>query len=118
DQNDVATGAIGGWLSLHSDYGGTDDAEDAVEVSGESIAPLGCRHGADWLVVRRPDAVIEDGAVEGGECCDGCGNEGFAVFWSEERLLDGAAQVGAAALGGEGFSLSGSGAVAEDDLCA
>jgi hypothetical protein len=68
------------------------------------------------LIVRGPDAVVEDGAVETAKGGDGCGNEGFTVFRSEERLLDGAAEFRAAAFGDQGFGLLCGGAVAEDDL--
>ncbi len=58
---------------------------------------------------RRPKAVE---AAKGG---DGSSDEGCAVFRSEERLLDGAAELGASAFGDEGVGLLRGGAVAEDN---
>ena len=62
--------------------------------------------------------MVEDGAVDAAEGGDGGGDEGFAVFRGVEGLVDGAAEVGTAALGDEGFGLLGCAAVVEDDLCA
>ena len=62
--------------------------------------------------------MVEDGAVDAAEGGGGGGNEGFAVFRGVEGLVDGAAEVGAAAFGDEGFRLFGCGAVVEDNLCA
>jgi hypothetical protein len=68
--------------------------------------------------VRGPDAVVEDGAVDAAEGGDGGGDEGFTIFRGVEWLMEGAAEVGTAALGDEGFGLLGCAAVVEDDLCA
>jgi hypothetical protein len=65
-----------------------------------------------------PDAVVQDGAVESTEGGYGCSDEGLAIFGGGERLLDGAAEVGAAAFGDEFFCLLRGGEVAEDHLCA
>jgi hypothetical protein len=70
------------------------------------------------LVVRRPDAVVEDGAVEPAKGSDGGVDEGLTVFGRGERLLDGSTKIGAAAFGYETFRLPGRCAIAEDDLCA
>ena len=85
------------------------------------LVPRVSRHWAvvivgDGGVVRGPDAVVEDDAVEAAEDGDGGGDEGLAIFGSGERLLDGAAEVGASALCDEGLGLLGGGAVAEDYL--
>jgi hypothetical protein len=64
-----------------------------------------------------PDAVIENGAVEASKRCDCRIYERLAVFRSEERLLDCAAEFGAATFCDEGFGLFGGGAVAEGYLC-
>jgi hypothetical protein len=111
----MPTGAAGLRLGLHLGYCGADDAEDAVEVGAESVAPLLGGHGGDGLVVRGPDAVVEDGAVETAEGSDGSGDEGLTVFGSGERLLDGSAEIGAAAFCDEGFGLWSGGAITEDD---
>jgi len=67
--------------------------------------------------VRGPDAVVEDGTVQSAEGGYGSGDEGLAVFRGGEGLLDGAAELGAAALLDEGLGLLGGGEVAEDDFC-
>ena len=115
DQDDVAAASRGCRLGFYLGYCSTDDAEDTVEVDAYGVAPLGGCHLGDGGVVGGPDAVIQDGAVEAAEGGDGSGDEGFAIFRGEERLLDSAAEVGAAALGCEGFSLASGGEVTEDD---
>ena len=105
-------------LGFHLGYGGADDAEDAVEVGPEGASPLLRGHFCDGGVMRGPNAVVEDGAVEAAEGGDCSGDEGLTVLRGGERLVDGAAEVGAAALPNEGFGLLGGGAVAEDDPCA
>jgi hypothetical protein len=62
--------------------------------------------------------VVQDGAVQAAEGGYGSGDEGVAIFRGGEGLLDGAAELGAAALLNEGLGLLGGGAVAEHDLCA
>jgi hypothetical protein len=62
--------------------------------------------------------VVQDGAVEAAEGVYGGGDEGLAIFWREEGLLDSAAEFRAAALLDEGLGLPGGGEVAEDYLCA
>ena len=59
--------------------------------------------------------MVEDGTVETAEDCDGCSDECLTFFGRGERLLDGAAEIGAAAFGDEGFGLWGGGAITEDD---
>ena len=59
--------------------------------------------------------MVEDGAVEAAKGGDGSGDEGLTVFGSGELLLDGAAEIGAAAFCDEGFGLWGGGAITEDD---
>jgi hypothetical protein len=51
--------------------------------------------------------VVEDGTVEAAEGGDGSSDEGLTVFGRGERLLDGAAEIGAAAFCDEGFGLRG-----------
>ena len=119
DEDDVASGfgcGLGVWLGFHLGDCGTDDAEDAVEIGAQGASPLLSGHGGDVRVVGRPDAVIENDAVEPAEGFDGGFDESAAVFGGGERLMDGLAEVGTAALGDEGFGLLNSGAVAEDDF--
>ena len=103
-------------LGFHLGDCGSNDAEDAVEVGAEGAAPLVGGHLGDGGVVGGPDAVVEDGAVDATEGGCGGGDEGFTVFWCVEGLMDGSAEIGAAALGDEGFGLLGCAAIAEDDL--
>ena len=86
-----------GWRE-HLRGGGLDEAEDAGEIDAERGGPLRGRHGGDGLVVRRPDAVVDDEDVEAAEDGGGGGDEGVAVVDGREFLLDGAAVVFAAAL--------------------
>jgi len=79
---------------------------------------LRCGHGGDGSIVRRPDSVIENDAVETSEGGYGSSDEGLAVLRREEGLLNGAAEFGATALCDERFGLLRGGAIAEDDLCA
>lgn len=100
DEDDVAADAGDGLLPLHLGDGGADEAEGAVEVDAESGAPLGVAHGGDGFVVRWPDAVVDDEAVEPTESGNCCVDEGCAVGWSGKFLLEGVTETGAAA----GFS--------------
>ena len=84
DEDDVAAGCalVSGWDCIWATAAWT-EAEDAVEVGAEGAAPLGGGHGGDGGVVRGPDAVVDDGAVETAEGGDGGGDEGLAVFGVE-----------------------------------
>src|SRR5258708_11119222 len=44
DENDVAADSVHQRLRLHLSDGGTDQAEDAVEVGGEGVSPLSRGH--------------------------------------------------------------------------
>ncbi len=81
----------------------------------ERSAPLRVGHGRDGLIVRGPDAVVDDQAVEPPKGRDRGGDQGAAVFRRCQRLLDGAAKAFAAKLGGEGFGAVARLLVAEDD---
>ena len=61
--------------------------------------------------------MVQDGAVQAAEGVYGGGDEGLAIFRGEEGLLDGVAELGAAALLNEGLGLPAGGEIAEDDLC-
>jgi hypothetical protein len=114
----VAADSVLERLGLHLGYGGADYAEDAIEIDAKGSSPLVSCHGGDRGVVGGPDAVVQYGAVEAAERGYGGGDEGLAIFWREEGLLDSAAEFRAAALLNKGLGLLGGGEVAEDYLCA
>jgi hypothetical protein len=60
--------------------------------------------------------VIEHGAVEAAEGCYGSGDEGLTIFGGGERLLNGAAEIGATAFCDEGYGLRSGGAITEDNF--
>lgn len=91
------------------------EAEDAVEIDGQGGAPLLFGHGVDGLIVRGPDAVVDDEDVEVAKGCDGGVDERLAVFGGGEILLEGDAVCRGPMLGDESFGLLTGGLVAEGD---
>src|SRR5271168_4325854 len=71
DEDDVAACCAGCRLGFHLSDGGANDTEDAVEVGAEGPSPLGRRHFGDGGVVRGPDAMVQDGAIERAKGGDG-----------------------------------------------
>ncbi len=118
DEHNVAFDVACCGLGLHPGNGGADDTEDAVEVGGDGFLPLAIGHGSDRLIVRGPDPVVENGAIDSSESCDHCVDEGLPVCWGEERLLDGVTELRPSAFFDEGLGLCNGGAVAECNLSA